>query len=68
MLVVTRKTGEVVVIGDNIRLTVVSVGGRQVRLGLAAPADVPILRAELRQPRKGPGASAGGQDSAEVRP
>ena len=68
MLVVTRKPGEVVVIGDNIRLTVVAVHGQQVRLGLTAPADVPIRRAELRRPRKGPGPSAGGQASAEVQP
>jgi carbon storage regulator len=68
MLVVTRKPGEVVVIGDHIRLTVVSVHGRHVRLGLAAPADVPIRRAELRRPRNGPGQGAGGQAGAEVQP
>ena len=61
MLVLTRKPGEVVVIGDNIRLTVVAVHGRQVRLGLTAPADVPIHRSELRRPRKGPGRRAGGE-------
>jgi carbon storage regulator len=68
MLVVTRKPGEVVVIGDNIRLTVVSVCGQQVRLGLAAPADVPIRRAELRAHRDGPGRKAGAEARSEVRP
>ncbi len=68
MLVLSRKPGEVVVIGDNIRLTVVSVCGQQVRLGLAAPADVPILRAELSPHRNGPGPSAGGGARPEVRP
>ncbi len=67
MLVVTRKLGEVVVIGDAIRLTVVAVHGRQVRLGLTAPADVPIRRAELRPPRQGP-LQAGGPAGPEVRP
>ena len=68
MLVVTRKPGEAVVIGDNIQLTVVSVGGRQVRLGLTAPADVPIRRAELRPPGQGPGPEGRGQPEPEVQP
>ena len=68
MLVVTRKPGEAVVIGDSIRLTVVAVHGHQVRLGLTAPADVPIRRAELRRPCKDPGQRAGGQAGAEVQP
>ena len=61
MLVLSRKPGEVVVIGDNIRLTVVSVSGQQVRLGLAAPADVPILRGELHAPRQAPDPLPGGR-------
>jgi carbon storage regulator len=68
MLVVSRKPGEEVVIGDTIRLTVVSVCGQQVRLGLAAPADVPILRAELGPRRKARGRRAGGRPRSEVRP
>ncbi len=68
MLVVTRKPGEAVVIGDNIRLTVVSVSGQQVRLGLAAPAEVRIRRAELRRRRNGPGPAGGGQARREVQP
>ena len=39
--------GEEVVIGDNIRLTVVAIRGNQVRLGLTAPLHVPIRREEL---------------------
>ena len=68
MLVVTRKPGEAVVIGDNIRLTLVSVGGRRARLGLTAPAGVPICRAELRRPPEAPGPPAGGRAGEEVRP
>ncbi len=66
MLVVSRKPGEVVVIGDNIRLQVVSVCGQQVRLGLCAPADVPILREELRPHRNGRGPSAEKEAPSEV--
>jgi carbon storage regulator len=48
MLVLTRKLGEQVVIGDNIRLTVVAIRGSHVRLGFAAPAEISIRRSELR--------------------
>jgi carbon storage regulator len=47
MLVLSRKEGEEVVIGDNIRLTVVAIRGNQVRLGITAPPDVAIQREEL---------------------
>ena len=47
MLVLTRKLGEEVIIGDNIRLTVVSIRGNQVRLGFTAPAAISIQRKEL---------------------
>jgi carbon storage regulator CsrA len=49
MLVLSRKIGEEIVIGDNIRVTVVAVRGNQVRLGFSAPEDVVIQRAELRE-------------------
>lgn len=47
MLVLSRKTGEKIVINDNIEITVVSVKGDQVRLGIVAPEDVPIHRQEV---------------------
>jgi carbon storage regulator len=47
MLVLSRKPGEEVVIGDNVRLTVVAIRGNKVRLGVTAPAGVPIWREEL---------------------
>ena len=40
MLVLSRKPGEEIVVGDNIRLTVVAIRGNQVRLGITAPASV----------------------------
>jgi carbon storage regulator len=46
MLVLTRKVGEVVVIGGYIRVTVVGIRGRQVRLGFTAPMDTAIHREE----------------------
>lgn len=48
MLVLTRKVGEKVLIGDSIVLTVVRIQGDKVRLGIEAPPDVPIHREEVR--------------------
>jgi carbon storage regulator CsrA len=48
MLVLSRKVNEQVIIGDNIRITVVSVRGKQVRIGFEAPPNMPIFRNELR--------------------
>jgi len=47
MLVLSRKPGEKVVIGNGITVTVVEVKGNRVRLGIDAPEQVRILRAEL---------------------
>jgi carbon storage regulator CsrA len=47
MLVLSRKVDEQIVIGDDIRVTVVSIRGNQVRLGFEAPPTVPIFREEL---------------------
>ncbi|MDZ7373232.1 MAG: carbon storage regulator CsrA [candidate division KSB1 bacterium] len=47
MLVLTRKLGESIVIGDNIRVTVVEIHGKQVRLGVEAPRDVSVHRGEV---------------------
>jgi carbon storage regulator len=47
VLVLTRKRGDGIVIGDSIRLTVVAVSGNQVRLGVTAPREVSVRREEL---------------------
>ena len=47
MLVLSRKPGDKVVLGNGITLTVVEVRGKRVRLAFEAPDQVPILRAEL---------------------
>ncbi len=47
MLVLTRKPGEKIVIGEGIIITVLSADGGRVRIGIDAPKSVPILRAEL---------------------
>ena len=47
MLVLTRREGEEIVIAGNIRVAVVSVEGGKVRLGVSAPASVPVHRKEV---------------------
>lgn len=47
MLVLTRKPGEKIILGDDIVLTVVQVHGNRVRVSIEAPDDVRILRGEL---------------------
>lgn len=47
MLILQRKAGESLVIGEDITIRVVSVDGVRVRLAISAPEDVPILRSEL---------------------
>ena len=47
MLILQRRAGESLVIGENITVSVVSVDGLRVRLAISAPEDVSILRSEL---------------------
>ena len=52
MLVLSRKAGQRLTIGDDIRLTILSVKGNTVRVGIEAPKSVLVLRAEVK-PRNG---------------
>ncbi len=52
MLVLTRKENERIRIGENIVLTIVRTAGDRVRIGIEAPADVTILRNELKAGEK----------------
>ena len=49
MLILTRKIGESILVGNNIRLVVLEIRGRQIRLGIEAPADIVVLREEIAQ-------------------
>lgn len=48
MLVLSRKVGERVLIGENISVTVVRVSGNMVRIGVEAPQEMPVVREELK--------------------
>ena len=54
MLVLSRKPGEKVIIGNGITITILETKGNRVRLAIDAPDDVRILRAELRTFEQGP--------------
>jgi len=47
MLILTRRIGETVMVGDEVTVTVLGVKGNQVRLGISAPKTVPVHREEI---------------------
>jgi len=51
MLVLSRKLGEKIVIGENIRITVVKIDRNQIRIGIEAPGEVPVYREEIAPQR-----------------
>lgn len=65
MLVLTRKTNQSIMIGDDVEVTVLAVSRDKIRLGIAAPRDVPVFRKEVYLSIKGEEAAVEG-DSREA--
>jgi len=67
MLVLSRQRDEVIMIGDDIEITVVDIRGEKVRLGINAPAHIPVHRREVYDAIKREKSGApGGQASQQV--
>ena len=49
MLVLSRKQGESIWVGDDVEITVIDIGDNRVRLGINAPKGVPVHRQEVRE-------------------
>jgi carbon storage regulator len=66
MLVLTRKTNQSIMIGDEIEVSVLAVSGDKVRVGISAPRDVPVFRKEvyLSIQEERLGSPAGGREAS----
>jgi carbon storage regulator len=62
MLILTRRVGETIMIGQEITVTVLGVKGNQVRLGIGAPKDVAVHREEIYGRIKAEASAVGGQE------
>lgn len=66
MLVLTRKTNQSIMIGDDIEVSVLAVSRDKIRLGITAPKDVPVFRKEVYLSIKAEGEGANGAAKAAV--
>ena len=62
MLVLSRERDGVIMIGDDIRITVVDIRGDKVRLGITAPTNVPVHRLEVYEAIKREAEQSGGTE------
>ena len=71
MLVLTRKSNQSIMIGDDIEVSVLSIMGEKVRIGIQAPRDIPVFRKEvyleIQEERGTPVAPSAGRDGRGLR-
>jgi carbon storage regulator len=66
MLVLTRKTNQSIMIGDDVEVTVLAVSRDKIRLGITAPRDVPVFRKEVYLSIKGEEAADDDEDPSDT--
>ena len=66
MLVLTRKSNQSIMIGDEIEVSVLSIMGEKVRIGIQAPRDIPVFRREVYLEIQEERAAAGGEDASHA--
>ena len=66
MLVLTREVGQTIVIGNDIRITLVQVKGDQARIGIDAPRAVPVNRLEVFEELEGANEAAAGSSPSDL--
>ncbi|HKH19245.1 MAG TPA: carbon storage regulator CsrA [Solirubrobacteraceae bacterium] len=66
MLVLTRKSHQSIMIGDDIEISVLSTSGEKVRIGIQAPREIPVFRKEVYLEIQQKNAAAGASTRAEV--
>ncbi len=66
MLVLTRKTNQSIMIGDEVEVSILSVSGDKVRIGIDAPRDVAVFRKEVYESMEGTESAAAGTDGTST--
>jgi carbon storage regulator len=70
MLVLTRKTNQSIMIGDNIEVSVLAIMGEKVRIGIQAPRDIPVFRKEvyleIQQEQEQDGSTKGAREEVDA--
>jgi carbon storage regulator len=68
LLIITRRPGEKIMLGDEIVIEVIEVGGSSVRVGISAPKSVPVYREEIWRAVKDENAAAAAVDPGQLKP
>ncbi|MTD45515.1 carbon storage regulator CsrA [Conexibacter sp. W3-3-2] len=66
MLIITRRPGEKLMVGDDVVIEVIEVNGSSVRIGIAAPKSIPVYREEIYSAVKEENTAAASADAAQL--